>query len=209
MANKFQQIAFTEAVKNAQEHYGTRRHYAKFEGGSNTNDRIGDAEADFIEQREGFYLATVGEGDQPYIQFRGGKPGFLKVLDETTLGFADFRGNLQYISVGNASVNKKASLFLMDYANRRRLKIFGEIEFHDAADRPDLIENLADPTYEAKAERAAILTVKGFDWNCPQHITPRYTMDEVQAMVRPLYERIESLEAKVAKNKGVNHETVS
>lgn len=209
MANKFQQIAFTNSVKAVQERYGTRRHYAKFEGGRDTNDRIGDAEADFVEQREGFYLATVGEEGQPYIQFRGGKPGFLKVLDETTLGFADFLGNLQYISVGNASVNNKAALFLMDYANRRRLKILGEVEFHAAADRPDLIEKFADPTYEAKVERAAIIHIKGFDWNCPQHITPRYTMDEVRAMVQPLYDRIESLEAEVAKYKGLKNEKLS
>lgn len=209
MMNKFQEIAFTDSVKAAQEHYGARRHYAKFEGGRATNDRIGDAEADFIEQSDGFYLATAGEGGQPYIQFRGGKPGFLRVLDETTLGFADFRGNLQYITVGNASVNKKAALILMDYANRRRLKVLGEIEFHDAAERPDLIEKLMDSTYEAKVERAAIITLKGFDWNCPQHITPRYTMDEVRAMVRPLYERIESLEVEVAKYKEIGNEKLS
>ena len=198
-----------EAVKKAQEHYGTRKHYARFESGHDTNDRIGDAEADFIEQREGFYLATVSEVGQPYIQFRGGNPGFLKVIDERKLGFADFRGNLQYISVGNASVNKKAALILMDYANRRRLKILGEIEFHEAADRPDLIEKLADPKYEAKVERAAVIHVNGFDWNCPQHITPRYSMEEIKEMVRPLYDRIESLEAELAKYKGLTNERVS
>jgi uncharacterized protein len=209
MANKFQKIAFTEAVKTAQERYGTRKHYARFESGRDTNDRIGDAEADFIEQREGFYLSTVGEDGQPYIQFRGGKPGFLKVIDEMTLGFADFRGNLQYISVGNASVNKKAALILMDYPSRRRLKILGEIEFHEAADRPDLIEKLAISNYEAKVERAAIIHVKGFDWNCPQHITPRYSMDEISVLVKPLYDHVESLEAELAKYKGLTNERVS
>ena len=198
MANKFQEIAFTDAVKEAQEHYGSRRHYAKFEGGSDRNDRIGDAEADFIEARDGFYLATVGEGGQPYVQFRGGNRGFLKVIDEHTLGWADFRGNLQYVSVGNASANSKAAIFLMDYANRRRLKMLGELEFIDAGDRPDLIDKLLDPTYEAKVERAAVFNVKAFDWNCPQHINPRYTMDEIRIMVQPLYEHIESLERELA-----------
>ncbi|MEQ1764745.1 MAG: pyridoxamine 5'-phosphate oxidase family protein [Pyrinomonadaceae bacterium] len=155
MANKFHEIVFTDAVKSVQEKYGTRRHYAKIESRPDSNDTIGDAEADFIESRDGFYLATANDEGQPYIQFRGGRPGFLKVLDDRTLGYADFRGNLQYISVGNASANNKVALFLMDYANRRRLKILGEIEFHEASERPNLIAQLSDPSYEAKIERAA------------------------------------------------------
>ena len=169
---------------------------------ADSNYEIGDAEADFIESRDGFYLATANTDVQPYIQFRGGRPGFLKVIDERTLGYADFRGNLQYISVGNASTNNKVALFLMDYANRRRLKILGEIEFHSAAERPELIDQLSDPSYEAKVERAAVIHVKGLEWNCPQHITPRYTMDEIKVMVQPLYEHIESLERELAKYKG-------
>ena len=209
MANKFHEIAFTDAVKAAQEHYGSRRHYEKLEHRAHSNYEIGDAEADFIESRDGFYLATSNDDGQPYIQFRGGRPGFLKVLDERTLGYADFRGNLQYISVGNASTNNKVALFLMDYVNRRRLKIVGEIEFHDAAARPELIAQLADPSYEANVERAAVIHVKGLEWNCPQHITPRYTMDEVKVMVQPLYEHIESLERELAKFKGESNEKVS
>ncbi len=150
-----------------------------------------------IQQRDGFYIASVGETGQPYIQFRGGPAGFLKVLDDRTLGYADFRGNLQYISVGNLAANNKAAIILMDYANRRRLKIFAEIEIHDAADRPDLIEKLADPGYDAKIERAFILKVEGFDWNCPQHITPRYTIEEVRQMIQPLSEHIEKLEKEI------------
>ena len=209
MANKFHEIAFTEAVKAVQEKYGTRRHYEKLESRADSNDKIGDAETDFIESRDGFYLGTANDNGQPYIQFRGGRPGFLKVLDERTLGYADFRGNLQYISVGNASANSKVALFLMDYPNRRRLKIVGEIEFSEASDRPDLIEKLADPTYDAKIERAAIIRVKGLEWNCPQHITPRYTMDEVKVMVQPLYEHIETLEKELEKYKGESDERVS
>lgn len=209
MANKFHEIAFSKQVKAAQEHYGSRRHYEKLERRADTNCEIGDAEADFIESRDGFYVATANDDGQPYIQFRGGLPGFLKVLDERTLGYADFRGNLQYISVGNASANNKVALFLMDYANRRRLKILGEIQFHEAAERPELIAKLADPSYDAKVERAAVIHVKGLEWNCPQHITPRYTMDEVKIMVQPLYEHIESLERELAKIKGESGEKVS
>ena len=209
MANKFHEIAFSDAVKAVQERYGTRRHYAKFESGAQTNDRIGDAETDFIESRDGFYLGTANDDGQPYIQFRGGQPGFLRVLDEQAVGFADFRGNLQYISVGNASANNKVAMFLMDYANRRRLKIFGEIEFHEASDRPDLIGKLADPSYNAKIERAAVIHVTGLEWNCPQHITPKYTMDEVKLMIRPLYKHIESLERELKKYKGRSDEDIS
>ena len=201
MANKFHEIAFTGAVKAVQERYRTRRHYAKLESRADSNNRIGDAETDFIGSRDGFYLGTANDDGQPYIQFRGGRAGFLKVLDERTIGFADFRGNLQYISVGNASGNAKVALFLMDYPSRSRLKILGDIEFLEASERPDLIEKLADPTYEAKVERAAVIHVKGLEWNCPQHITQRYTMDEVKAMIRPLYEHIESLEGELAKCK--------
>lgn len=139
-------------------------------------------------------MATAGETGHPYIQFRGGPPGFLKILDERTLGFADFRGNLQYISVGNLAINIKAAIFLMDYASQRRLKILAEVEVYDAAARPDLIEKLAGPAYDAKIERTFILKVEAFDWNCPQHITPRYTIEEVRQMTRPLNEHIEKLE---------------
>jgi predicted pyridoxine 5'-phosphate oxidase superfamily flavin-nucleotide-binding protein len=209
MANKFHEIAFTDAVKAVLEKYGTRRHYAKLEGRPDSNDTIGDAEADFIKSRDGFYLATANDGRQPYIQFRGGRAGFLHVIDERTLGFADFRGNLQYISVGNASRNAKVALFLMDYPSRSRLKILGEIEFFEASARPDLIEKLADPTYEAKVERVAVIHVKGLEWNCPQHITPRYTMDEVKVMIQPLYDHIESLESELAKYKGEGNGKIS
>lgn len=197
MPNKFHDIAFTPSVKRAQEHYGTRKHYAKFEAGRNSNYLLTDAEGDFVEQRDGFYIATAGETGQPYIQFRGGPVGFLKVLDQQTLGYADFRGNLQYISVGNLAANNKAAIFLMDYPNQRRLKILTTVEVHDAADRRDLIEKLADPLYDAKIERAIILKVEAFDWNCPQHITPRYTIDEVRQMTQPLNEHIEKLEKEI------------
>jgi predicted pyridoxine 5'-phosphate oxidase superfamily flavin-nucleotide-binding protein len=197
MPNKFYEITFTDAVKRAQERYGSRRRYEKIQNAGARNDHLTDAEIDFIERADGFYMATVGEQEQPYIQYRGGQRGFLKVLDEKTLGFADFRGNLQYISTGNLRENRKAALFLMDYANRRRLKILAETEIKDAGDALELIEKLRDESYEATVERAFIFRIEAFDWNCPQHITPRYTIEEIKAMVQPLNDYVERLEREI------------
>ncbi len=164
-------------------------------------DGLTDAEEEFISERDGFYTATVGENGQPYIQFRGGRAGFLKVLDERTLGFADFRGNLQYISVGNLSRNEKAALFLMDYANQRRLKILARVEVKDAQNETELTKKLVVPDYKAKVERLMILHVEAFDWNCPQHITPRFTIEEIKIVNALLYQRIAELEAEIARLK--------
>lgn len=201
MSHKFYDLTFTPGVKAAQEHYGTRRNYARFEGGEPNFHGLSDAETDFIAARDGFYMATVGEDGQPYIQFRGGPAGFLKVLDDHTLGYADFRGNLQYISVGNLATNDKAAIFLMDYASQSRLKILVRVEVKDAADAPEIIEQIAVPGYKAKIERAMILHIEAFDWNCPQHITPRYTIDEIRSMIVPMQEHIEKLEKEIAKLK--------
>lgn len=201
MSHKFFDLTFTPSVKAAQEHYGTRKNYARFEGGEPDFHGLTDAENDFIGARDGFYMATVSEDGQPYVQFRGGPAGFLKVIDDRTLGYADFRGNLQYISVGNLKANDKAALFLMDYPNKARLKLIVRVEVKDAQDAPEIIEKLTMPGYKAKIERAMILHVEAFDWNCPQHITPRYTMDEVRVMTAPLYEQIEKLEIEIKKLK--------
>lgn len=205
MAKNFAEIAFTTSVKKQQEKYGSRRQYERMERAERGTE-ISFAEADFIGERDSFYLATVSEVGQPYVQFRGGAAGFLKVLDEKTLAFADFRGNLQYVSVGNLAENNRAALILMDYPNRRRLKIFVRVEITDAAVAPDLIEKLKDADYPAKIERAVVLRVEAFDWNCPQHITTRYTIDELREINQPLYEHIEKLEAEVRRLKSENNE---
>jgi predicted pyridoxine 5'-phosphate oxidase superfamily flavin-nucleotide-binding protein len=204
MSHKFFDLTFTTSVKAAQEKYGSRRNYARLEGGKPDFYGLGDAEQDFIERRDGFYMATVNAEGQPYIQFRGGPPGFLKILDDTTLGFADFRGNLQYISIGNLSENKKAALFLMDYASQTRLKILATVEVKDAKDAPELMEKLIVPGYKAKIERAIVLHVEAFDWNCPQHITPRYTIDEIKLMTAPMTAHIEKLEREIEELKRRN-----
>jgi predicted pyridoxine 5'-phosphate oxidase superfamily flavin-nucleotide-binding protein len=197
MSHKFYDLTFTPGVKAVQEYYGTRKNYERFERGEPDHHGLTDRENDFIEARDGFYMATVNGDGQPYIQFRGGPSGFLRILDEFTLGYAVFRGNLQYISIGNLRTNDKAAIFLMDYANQARLKLLVRIEVSEANDAPQLVEKLTMPDYKARIERAMILHVEAFDWNCPQHITPRYTMDEIRRMNAPIYDRIEELERKI------------
>ncbi|MEP6944623.1 MAG: pyridoxamine 5'-phosphate oxidase family protein [Acidobacteriota bacterium] len=201
MSHKFFDLTFTPSVKKEQEHYGTRQNYARFESGEPDFFGLTVDETEYISQRDSFYLATVGENGQPYVQFRGGLPGFLKVLDSETLAYADFGGNLQYISVGNLSVNDRAALILMDYPNRQRLKILARIEIKDAEDVPDMIDQLKMINYKAKIERAAVIHVEAFDWNCPRHITPRFTAEEIRIQNQPLYEQIGKLEAEIERLK--------
>ncbi len=196
MAMNYAEIAFTAGVKKEQEKYNSRQQHERMEKLSRGTE-FSFSEADFIETRDSFYMATVGENGYPYVQFRGGPTGFLKVLDPKTLGYADFRGNLQYISVGNLRENNKAALILMDYPNRRRLKIYATIDVLDEKDAPELIERLAIPRYAAKIERAIVLNLDAFDWNCPQHITPRYTMDELEPMLTPFRQQIAQMEDEI------------
>jgi predicted pyridoxine 5'-phosphate oxidase superfamily flavin-nucleotide-binding protein len=196
MAHNFTNIAFTPSVKAAQARYGSRAAYSRVEQGASASpDVLGEREKAFVDARDGFFQATVSETGWPYVQFRGGPPGFLKVLDDRTIGYADFRGNVQYLSVGNIAANDRVALILMDHANRMRLKIWARARLVHADEDPDLVRRLEVPTYRARVERAVILTVEAFDWNCPQHITPRYTAEEVEARIRPLLARIAELEA--------------
>ncbi len=172
MPYKFLDITATPSVRAAQVANGSRDMWEHFKG-HRTFDRFTDNEAAFIAERDSFYMATVSESGWPYVQHRGGPPGFLKVLDEKTLGFADFRGNLQYISLGNIAADDRVALILVDYPNRARLKILAHMEVRDLAAEPDLAARLALPGYKAKLERAFLLHLETFDWNCPQHITPR------------------------------------
>ena len=196
MVKNFSEIAFTESVKAQQEQYGSRQQYAQMDRLARGT-TLTFAETEFIAARDGFYLATVGAHGYPYVQFRGGPPGFLRVMDAQTLSYADYRGNRQYVTVGNLVQNDRAALILMDYANRSRLKLYARIEVIKAKDRPELIEKLRVPGYDAKIERAMLLHVEAFDWNCPQHITPRFTMEEIQTMNAPLYEHVAKLEAEL------------
>jgi hypothetical protein len=189
-------IAFTPTVKAEQTRHGSRDAYARMERKGGWQDSVTDDLAAFIAGRDSFYLATVSVDGQPYIQHRGGPPGFLKVIDDRTLGFADFGGNKQYITTGNLMDNDKAYIFLMDYANRRRIKIWGRARVVE--DDPALMARLADPAYAAAPERAILFTISAWDVNCPQHITPRHTEAEIRAVVEPLRQRIAELEARLA-----------
>ncbi|MGV8995617.1 MAG: pyridoxamine 5'-phosphate oxidase family protein [Parvibaculaceae bacterium] len=186
----FLDIASTPSVKAAQETYGSGDVWSKFKG-DRAFDRFTDAEAEFISGRDSFYIATASETGWPYVQHRGGPPGFLRVLDDKTLGFADFRGNRQFISVGNLGANGRAAVIMMDYPGRRRLKIYAHTETIDLKTDPSFAEKLTVPGYKAKLERALLLHLAAFDWNCPQHITPRFS----EAELDPLRARLEQLEA--------------
>ena len=167
----------------------------RFETGEATGGTIGPREHAFIEARDGFFQATVNQDGWPYVQFRGGPAGFLKVLDDQTIGYADFRGNVQYVSVGNMADNDRGALILMGQARRKRLKIWARARIVHAGDEPELVARLTDPDYPAKIERAVILTIEALDWNCPQHITPRFTEAEIGEVVVPLQNRVAELEA--------------
>ena len=199
MTHRFLEIATTPAVKAAQEAQGSRRSYARQEEGEPHNDRLGEAEAGFIATRDSFYLASVSETGWPYLQHRGGPAGFLRVLDETTLGFADLRGNRQYLSLGNLTADDRLCLFLMDYSRRARLKIFGRARFHDLAAEPELARRLIVPGYRAVPERGVTIKVEAFDWNCPQHITPRFSEAELAPALAPVRQRLEELEVDNAR----------
>ena len=195
MTQAFLDRATTKAVAAARV---ANRSAGLYRTGDAGHDHLGAAEAAFIAARDSFYLATVSETGWPYVQHRGGPAGFLKILDPGTLAFADFRGNRQYISLGNSAGNDRAALFLMDYPNRRRLKLYVRVEPRDLAADPALADALALPGYRARPERALLMHVEAFDWNCPQHITPRFTEAEIAAATQPLHDEIATLRAQLA-----------
>jgi predicted pyridoxine 5'-phosphate oxidase superfamily flavin-nucleotide-binding protein len=196
MAHKYAQIAFTEQVRQVQTEQNSRSAYARMDQGADYNYLLSDNEAAFIQDRDSFYMASVSETDWPYIQHRGGPKGFMRVLDESTIGFADFKGNRQYVSMGNFRGNDRVALFFMDYPNRRRLKLMGRIK-PVANDNWELLARLETDGYRATVERGFVIHIEAFDWNCPQHITPRYTELEVQQLIAPLIEQNKALKAQL------------
>ena len=193
MKTPISDIAFTPAVKAIQEKKGSRMAYARMEEKGGWTDRVTPDLAEFIATRDSLYIATASADGQPYIQHRGGNAGFLKVVGDRQLAFADFTGNRQYISAGNLSENDKAYIFLMDYPNRYRIKIWGRARVVD--DDVDLLTRLADADYDGRPEQAVVFEVDAWDINCPQHITPRYTEAEIGGIIAPLKLRIAELEA--------------
>jgi len=197
MGRRFAELAFTPLVKEQQQQHGSRHLYERGEHSPDLVDRLGPDEQAFIRARDGFYMASVSETGWPYIQFRGGSPGFLRVVDDQTLGFADLRGNRQYISTANLQHDDRVALFLMDYPTKSRLKILGRAKIREgSAEAEALIEKLRIPEEKTPPERAILIRVEGYDWNCPQHITPRYTEAELTEILAPIRLRLETLEAE-------------
>jgi uncharacterized protein len=198
MTARFLNLLFSPSVKTVQEQMGSRAAYSKRDA-STEPDVLTENEAAFIASRDSFYLASIGAGGWPYIQHRGGPVGFAKVLGERTIGLADFRGNRQYVSIGNIADDDRVSLFFMDYPRRARLKLLGRAKMVDLADARSLAAALVDTDYGAKVERGLLIEVEAFDWNCPQHIAPRYTLAELAPSIEALKERIAQLEAEVGR----------
>ena len=216
MTQRYTDIAFTERVRSEQERNSTREHGLRLEARSQARE-LGARERDFIAGRDSFFMATVNQEGWPYVQHRGGAPGFLKVLGPATLGFADFRGNLQYVSTGNLAGDARVSLIMIDYARRWRLKLFGRARSVDLRDAPPaLAESLSDAEYEATIERLMLIEVEAYDWNCSQHIPQRFGPAEIATLIRPLEARIAQLEASLRDAgiepppppQGEHHETV-
>ena len=192
---RFRSLLFTPDVKAIQAKQGSRAAYARGEHEGDTSpDLLGEDEADFLAERDSFYMASVGESGWPYVQHRGGPKGFVRVLDQHTIGFADFRGNRQYISLGNLGRDPRAALIFVNYPARSRLKLVGHVRMINAIDDGVLLERLLVPGYDAKIERGMVIRVEGLDWNCPQHITPRYTEQQMHAALAPMRERLAYLE---------------
>ncbi|GAA2470144.1 pyridoxamine 5'-phosphate oxidase family protein [Streptomyces thermolineatus] len=198
MTHRYAQVAFTEAVRRHQETHRSRSSYARMEQGPPEPDRLGPDELDFVAGRDSFYLASTGETGWPYVQHRGGPRGFLQALDPGTLAFADYRGNRQYITTGNLDHDDRVSLLLMDYPMQARLKIYGRARAVDASEAGDLVARLHPREVRVPTERVIVIAVEAFDWNCRQHILPRYSVEEVNEAVAPLRLRLEQLEQENA-----------
>ncbi len=203
MARNFGSLVFTPLVKALQERYGSRRQYARLETGSGASDRLGPDEVAFITERDTFYMATVGASGWPYVQHRGGPKGFLKVIDDQTMAFADFRGNKQYISTGNLASDDRVALIMVDYPGQVRLKALGHAQILEGEAAREWIERLREPGSKDVIERVYLIRVEAFDWNCPQHITPRFTEEQIRQALAPFERRLEELERE---NRELRHE---
>jgi uncharacterized protein len=202
MTHRYQELLFSPAVRAAQAALGSTGYPERPAIG--TADRLTEDEAAFITARDSFYMATNGADGWPYLQHRGGPAGFVHVLDPGTLAFVEFRGNRQYISLGNLAVNQRASLFFMDYANRARLKLLGQVRPAPLSEAPELVAALPDEKLRARAERLMLIDVQAFEWNCPQYIEPRFTTADVTPAITRLQTRIAELEAKLAQGGPAN-----
>ncbi len=201
MTKSFGSLVFTPLVKQLQERYGSRSQYEKLESSGTAGRGLGPDESEFLKHQDSFYVATIGESGWPYVQHRGGPMGFLKVIDENTLAFADFRGNKQYITTGSLMHDDRVALIIVDYPRKARLKILGHAKIFEGDAAASWIEKVRDPEYTAVIERVFVIHVEAFDWNCPQHITPRYTAEQIRQMLEPAEEKMSELIAENEKLK--------
>ena len=190
----FGSLVFTPVVKALQERYGSRQQYARLENSRSAPARFGPDESAYIGERDTFYMASLGSTGWPYVQHRGGPKGFLKVVDQSTLAFADFRGNKQYISTGNLMTDNRVALILVDYPRQLRLKILGRVEIFEGEQAQEWLQKVRDPEYKAVTERVYVIRVEAFDWNCQQHIIPRYTAEEIREVIAPFEKQMHQLE---------------
>jgi predicted pyridoxine 5'-phosphate oxidase superfamily flavin-nucleotide-binding protein len=190
----FSSLVFTPLVKKLQERYGSRRQYERMEKAGTSQDRFTAFEMEFLAQRDSFYMATLGATGWPYVQHRGGPKGFLKVIDDHTLAFADFRGNKQYISTGNLLSDNRVALIMVDYPRQARLKMLGRVDILEGEEAKDWLDRVRMPGEKTPIERVLVIHVEAYDWNCPQHITPRYTAEEIREGMQSIEERLQALE---------------
>ncbi|ACU57764.1 pyridoxamine 5'-phosphate oxidase family protein [Chitinophaga pinensis] len=196
----YSSLAFTDAVRDMQEKLGSRKSYARLEN-RNYVDGLTENEMAFISDRDSFYMATIGENGYPYIQHRGGPKGFVKVLNATQMGIIDYKGNAQYITVGNITDNNHVSVIMVDYPTRTRLKLYASARIVELEDDPVLYEQLRTDGYQFRPERMMLFDIDAYDWNCPQHITPRYSLEEINKAFASQRQYILQLETELKKLK--------
>jgi uncharacterized protein len=190
----FRSLVFTPLIKKLQEKYGSRRQYERMEEFGQAQDRFTPFETEFLAGRDSFYMATVGSTGWPYVQHRGGPKGFLKVIDDHTLAFGDLRGNKQYITTGNLLTDDRVALIMVDYPRQARLKILGRVETFEGEKAKAWLDLVRMPEEKTPIERAFVIHVEAYDWNCPQHITPRYTAEEIREGMKEIEKRVQALE---------------
>jgi predicted pyridoxine 5'-phosphate oxidase superfamily flavin-nucleotide-binding protein len=190
----FRSLVFTPLVKKLQEKYGSRLQYERMENSGPPQDRLTPFETEFLAGRDSFYMASTGSSGWPYVQHRGGLKGFLKVIDDHTLAFADLRGNKQYITTGNLLTDDRIALIMVDYPRQARLKILGHVEIFEGEKAKDWLDRVRMPKEKTGIERVFVIHVEAYDWNCPQHITPRYTVEEIREGMKEIEHRIKALE---------------
>jgi hypothetical protein len=193
---KFGSILFTPVVKKLQERYGSRRQYERIARSNATREHLTQFEIEFLSDRDSFYWASISSSGWPYVQHRGGAPSFLKVIDDHTLAFADFSGNKQYITTGNLLTDKRVAMIFVDYPQQARLKVLGKANVFEGKDAADWLDRVKVPGYNANIERVFVVHVEAFDWNCQQHIIPRYTAEQIHAGVHEIEDRLVELEAE-------------